>query len=483
MTNKQKKILIVDDEATQLRILESVVSRMGHSVQTAMDGLEALNILTDANCSVDLVILDLSMPKMSGIEVLKAIKPQKPELPIIILTAHAGLKKVVEAMKAGASDFISKPASAERIRVAMENAFAKSPLVGDLEPVSEAFTGQVGFDSIVGESAALEDSIRMAQKAASTSIPILISGESGVGKEVFAKAIHGASPRGQKPFIAVNCGAIPENLVESILFGHEKGSFTGANDRHIGKFEEANGGTLFLDEIGELPLDMQVKLLRAIQEGEIERIGGKETIKVDIRLLSATNRDLTGAIADGTFREDLFYRLNVFPLTLPPLRERRSDIALLTTHFIKIIAKSEGMKAKPFSPETLQLLRNYTWPGNIRQLQNAVFRAVVLSEGAEITPDDFPQILSDSASTAYDNRADGGTSGLETPTADDSDQVGGGLALFAQTGHIKTLEHLERDILSKAIAHYDGKLSEVARRLNIGRSTLYRKMEQYGLKK
>ncbi len=474
-----RTILIVDDEATQLMLMQSVVTRLGYKAKTAENGMVALDILLKPKCDVDLVILDLSMPELSGIDVLNRLKPQRPDLPVIILTAHASVNKVVDAMQAGASDFISKPASAERIRVAMENAFSKSAgdYVGELEPVKEAFSSASSgsFKSIIGNSTSLSEAIRIAQKAATTSIPILIGGESGTGKEVFAKAIHQASPRAKQSFVAVNCGAIPENLVESILFGHEKGAFTGANDRHFGKFEEASGGTLFLDEIGELPLDIQVKLLRAIQEGEIERVGGNETIKVDIRLLSATNRDLSKAVDEGQFREDLFYRLNVFPLSLPPLRQRDGDVILLTNHFIDIISKGEGIKPKKLAPATKALIEAYHWPGNIRQLQNAVFRAVVLSEGSTLEPEDFPQLTTAPALTASPDNSLAATSvGASN---------GQGIALTQGDGHIRPFEDIEKDIIQQSINHYNGKLSEVARRLGLGRSTLYRKMDTYGISK
>lgn len=477
-----KTILLVDDEPTQLRVMESVVTRQGFNVRTAQDGQEALHILEGAGASgIDLMVLDLSMPKVDGLEVLKTIQPTLPHLPIIVLTGHTSLTKVVECMQAGANDFISKPASAEKIRNAIENALDKGGMVGNLEPVAEVFTSERGFKPLVGTSQSIKDAVKIAKKAAATSIPVLIEGESGVGKEVFANAIHTTGNNKDKPMIAVNCGAIPENLVESILFGHEKGAFTGASDRHIGKFEEADGGTLFLDEIGELPLDIQVKLLRAIQEGQIERVGGRKPISVKIRLISATNRTLAEEVANGNFREDLFYRLNVFPLKLPSLRERSSDIPMLVEHFIKLITSTEGLAFRDISDEAISLLQNYPWPGNIRQLQNAIFRAIVMAEGEKLEAIDFPQIYGTPAPTHQTKQT--GLLKSDDASASPAAFSGVGNTSLSPTGQVRPLSDIEKEHIEFALDHYEGRMSEVARRLEIGRSTLYRKMEEYGLEK
>nr|WP_269448967.1 sigma-54 dependent transcriptional regulator [Kordiimonas lipolytica] len=343
----------------------------------------------------------------------------------------------------------------------------------------------VGFQSLVGTSESMQRAVGLAKKAAKAAIPVLIEGESGVGKEVFANAIHDASDRSGTPFVAVNCGAIPENLVESILFGHEKGAFTGATEKRIGKFQEADGGTLFLDEVGELPLDVQVKLLRAIQEKEIDPVGGRQSIKVDIRIISATNRNLAERVATGAFREDLYYRLNVYPIHLPPLRERKSDVPALTEHFLDQIAAMEDMARKQVSTDTLRLLESYDWPGNIRQLQNALFRAVILSDSDILTPADFPHLqpnagavptLPHSQPATVPGSAPGPGPATQAPQAD-----GMLLALESGDGHIKRFDELEAEIIRKALERYDGKMAEVARRLGIGRSTLYRKVAEYGL--
>ena len=305
---------------------------------------------------------------------------------------------------------------------------------------------------------------------------MLILGESGVGKELIARAVHGASERAGKPFVAVNCGAIPENLVESILFGHEKGSFTGAHDKHSGKFLEASGGTLFLDEVGELPLDMQVKLLRALQEGEIDPIGSKRPVKVDVRIVSATNRDLARQVAAGRFREDLFYRLNVYPIEAPALRERREDVAALVDAFVRRFNVEEGKRVAGASPATLAMLTAFDWPGNVRQLENAVYRAIVLSDDPHLQPHDFPSISGLSPPAA--------SSPAETSTqasASAGGSAGGPVSVLDEKGHVRPLEEVERDLIQLAIEIYAGHMTEVARRLGIGRSTLYRKVREQGL--
>ena len=325
---------------------------------------------------------------------------------------------------------------------------------------------------------------------------MLIEGESGVGKELIARAIHGSGARSAKPFVAVNCGAIPDNLVESILFGHEKGAFTGATDRHTGKFVEATGGTLFLDEVGELPLSAQVKLLRAVQEGEVEPVGARKPVKVDVRLVSATNRNLIDDVKQGRFREDLFYRLHVYPIGVPPLRSRPEDIADLVRHFLARLAVEEGKRIRSVSAEAMALLRAYAWPGNVRQLENAVFRAVVLAESDEVGVSEFPQIASHLAIARSGPEPEMDEAPIapeaplmmESPGPLDTQTLGGSLSLSADSlvllddaGDVRPIEELEAEILRFAIAHYRGRMSEVARRLKIGRSTLYRKLESLGL--
>jgi DNA-binding NtrC family response regulator len=474
-----RRVLIVEDELTQLVLLESVVSKAGYTVEKAMTGREAVNRLIDRSLpEVDVVLLDLVMPELTGIEVLEHIRPTLPNLPVVMLTSKSSINTVVKAMQAGANDFLVKPASAERIRMALAAAMETSSFVGEIAPMQETLN-EGGFDGLVGSSTAMNNALSLARKASNASIPVLIEGESGVGKEVFANAIHDASLRSGKPFVAVNCGAIPENLVESILFGHEKGAFTGATEKRIGKFQEADGGTLFLDEVGELPLDIQVKLLRALQEKEIDPVGSRQSIKVNIRVISATNRNLATRVREGAFREDLLYRLNVFPISLPPLRERRNDVPALTEHFLERIANMEGLPHKNINDTAMTLLSSYHWPGNIRQLQNALFRAVILSESETLTADDFPHLHDlkpvSLAEEAFPKRA------ADDPTYGEIRYPESALRLEDKEGQFRCLNDLEADIISKALKKYNGKMTEVARRLGIGRSTLYRKVAEHGL--
>src|SRR5580693_2688582 len=377
-------ILVVDDDPVQRRLLEAAITRSGMSVVTAPGGPPGEQIT--------LMLLDLVMPDMGGLEVLARLRPNNPDLPIIVLTAKGGIDSAVEAMRAGANDFLVKPASPERIAVSIRNQLKIGTLAGEVKQLKKKAGNTLGFDDMIAESPEMKQVFRLGQRAAQSDIPILIEGESGAGKELIARAIQGTSERAGKPFVTVNCGAIPENLIESILFGHEKGSFTGASDKHLGKFQEADGGTLFLDEIGELRIDMQVKLLRALQEGEVDPIGSKRPTKVDVRIISATNRDLAELTREGQFREDLYYRLNVFPVFIPPLRQRREDVPALARFFIARFAAEESKPVAGLTPEATDLIENFDWPGNVRQLENTIFRAVVLCDGTTLDVCDFPQI-------------------------------------------------------------------------------------------
>ncbi len=365
-----KTVLIVDDDPTQRRLIQAVLERDGFVVAQADGGQAALDRIA-SGLKPDVMILDLVMPHTPGLDVLRTLRSQGFMAPVIVLTATGGVDTVVQAMQAGAQDFFIKPASPERITVSIRNVLQMGQLTAEVDRLKKHKGGATTFADLVGQSAPMQRVKALGERAARSSIPVLILGESGVGKELIARAVHGVSERGGKPFVAVNCGAIPENLVESILFGHEKGAFTGAHDKHAGKFLEANGGTLFLDEVGELPLDMQVKLLRALQEGEIDPVGGKRPIKVDVRIVSATNRNLAEQVASGRFREDLFYRLNVYPIEAPSLRERRGDVPALVDAFIRRFNVEEGKRVIGASGETLALLTAFDWPGNVRQLENA----------------------------------------------------------------------------------------------------------------
>ena len=476
-----KTVLIVDDDPTQRRILQAVIEKSGFSTLQASDGDSALEIaLSTDGKKIDLILLDLIMPGRSGMDTLEELTRRNPGLPVIVLTGKGSIDAVVTAMQAGARDFLVKPASRERIVVSLRNALEMKTLAGEVKRLQKSKTGDLTFDDLVGNATSMRSVVAMGERGAKANIPILITGESGVGKEVVARAIQGTSARAGRPFITVNCGAIPENLVESILFGHEKGSFTGANSKHLGKFQEANTGTLFLDEVGELPLDMQVKLLRVLQEGEVDPIGSKRPVKIDVRIISATNCDLAQAVKEKEFREDLYYRLNVFPIEIPALRDRREDIATLLDHFIKRVNAQEGCNVRGVEASALDMLKNFDWPGNVRQLENAVFRAVILSDGHTLKSQDFPQISGLSPSVPEREIADL-VAPNETSTNGENTDNGKTYQFLDRSGHLRSLEDIERDLIQFAIETYCGHMSEVARRLGIGRSTLYRKVREHEL--
>lgn len=475
-----KTVLVVDDDPTQRRLIQAVLERDGFAVAHAQSGDEAIKHLS-SGAPVDVVLLDLVMPGISGQDTLTEMRARGFGLPVIVLTATGGIDTVVQAMQSGACDFFVKPASPERITVSIRNALSMGSLKSEVDRLKKHASGRTTFDDLIGASPAMMMVKRLGERAAKSSIPILITGESGVGKEVIARAVHGSSDRAGKPFVAVNCGAIPENLVESILFGHEKGSFTGATDKHLGKFQEANGGTLFLDEVGELPLDIQVKLLRALQESEIDPIGAKRSIKVDVRIVSATNRDLSTAVAEGRFREDLYYRLNVFPIEAPSLRERKEDVPALLDCFVRRFNVEEGKSVVGASPETVACLMAYDWPGNVRQLENAVYRAIVLSDAPYLQPHDFPAISGVAAPPPEYVPAAAPAPSAEAVAGSAAPAPEQPVRILDARGHLRTLEEIERDLIQLAIEVYAGHMSEVARRLGIGRSTLYRKVREQGL--
>ncbi|MEL7547052.1 MAG: sigma-54 dependent transcriptional regulator [Pseudomonadota bacterium] len=473
-----KTVLIIDDDPTQRRLLTAAVEKAGFAARTAPDGETGIAIATDQNAGADVVLLDLNMPGLSGQETLEALSERRNDVPVIMLTATSGIDTIVTSMRAGAVDFIVKPANPERVIVSIRNALKLTSLTGEVRRLSRKADGGMSFDDVIADAPPMRQVMRLGARAATSDIPVLILGESGVGKEVLARCIQGASDRAGKPFISVNCGAIPENLVESILFGHEKGAFTGAVSRSAGKFVEADGGTLFLDEVGELPLDIQVKLLRALQEGEVDPVGARRPVKVDVRIISATNRDLGQRVQEGAFREDLFYRLNVFPVEMPALRERIEDIPALVEHFITRFNASEGRHITSASKATLKMLGAFDWPGNVRQLENSVFRAVVLCDGETLEPADFPQISGQmpDLDELPDMPVAKSKTDVQSATADGENPVA-----FVEDGDVRSLADVERDLIAFAIDHYAGHMSEISRRLGIGRSTLYRKVREYGL--
>ncbi len=497
-----KRVLIVDDDPAQRRILEETIKRLGFETKTCGSGDHALQVLeSEDHGGISLVLLDLVMPGIDGMGVMERVASKAGMPPIIVQTAHGSIDTAISAMRAGAVDFVVKPASPERLDVSIKSALKLEALAGEINRIKKKVEGTLTFSDLVMRGDAMKRVISLGKRAASSNanIAVLVEGESGVGKELIARAIQGESARAGKPFVTVNCGAIPENLVESILFGHEKGAFTGAVDRRIGKFQEADGGTLFLDEVGELPLDAQVKLLRALQEGEIDPVGGKKPVKVDFRLIAATNRDMIQLVKDGKFREDLYYRLNVFPIWVPPLRERPEDIPDLARHFAARFAAEEGKRMLSISESAMRLIQAYSWPGNVRQLENAMFRAVVLADSTELTVAEFPQIAAHVEGfeaeipaapsvlqklPAYTGPALLGAEDTIPQTIAVKSSGGNGslgIPAISEDGEIRSLEAMEADMIRLALGRYRGHMTEVAKRLKIGRSTLYRKMQDYGL--
>ena len=462
----QRMLMLIDDEPAQRRLIAALAARGGWRTIFAGDAETAIATLgTQDGMLLDAILLDHWGADDEAAALIAELKARRPALPLLVLTANGSVAHAVRAMRAGATDFLVKPLAPERLLAALEAA-VRAPDAGELRPLTEKIAAPLGFDEIVGADPQFRAALAIAAKAARARVAVLIEGESGVGKEVVAQAIHAASPRARQPMLAVNCGAIPANLVESELFGHEKGAFTGAFERKIGRFAQADGSTLFLDEIGEMPLEAQVKLLRVIETGEVLPIGARHAREVDVRIIAATNKRLADEVEAGNFREDLYYRLNIVQVTIPPLRERAGDIPALARHLLARIAQQPGLRPIGITEEALGLLGRYDWPGNVRQLQNALFRAAVLCDDAALTTGDFPQIA------AIGNRRPG-----EPVSAPAS----GGVTLFRADGNLRPLEEIEADVIRLAIGHYRGRMTEVARRLGIGRSTLYRKLGELGI--
>lgn len=460
-----RSILIIDDEASIRQTLEAALSDEGYKVKTAASGKQGLESLkTDPS---DLVILDIWMPELDGIETLKIIKSEWPELPVIMMSGHGTIETAVKATKLGAFDFLEKPPSLERLLVLIQNAVG----VHDLVRENNALRKQIKRSrTLIGESPAIQHIQELVRRVAPTTGSVIITGENGTGKELVAHAIHALSSRFTKPFIEVNCAAIPEELIESELFGHEKGAFTGATQLRRGKFDLAHGGTIFLDEIADMSLKTQAKVLRILQEQKFERVGGTQTISVDVRVVAATNKDLKAEIQKGTFREDLFYRLNVVPFVVPPLRDRKEDIPLLAEHFLKEFATTHGRKPRVLKPDSIELLRAYPWPGNVRELKNLIERLMILTtesqEGAPITPADLMSHLQiDSFSAAV-----GGHHADEAKNS----------AMSARNLRDARTE-FEKDFILKTLKENDWNVSKASAVLGIERSHLHKKMKSFGI--
>jgi DNA-binding NtrC family response regulator len=480
----QPLILIAEDDAQQRRHLSLMLRASGHRVSEAAGGQATLDGLLGGGEAPSLLLLDLNMPDLDGISVLRRLRGAGLGLPVIVLTSDGSVSRAVEAMQAGATDFLVKPVGPERLEVSIRNALAMSALGAEVRRLSRSEENRLSFDELIAQAPATREAIALARRAARSDIPVLILGESGTGKEVFARAIHGSSEREGRPFVAVNCGALPANLVESILFGHEKGAFTGATGRRPGKFQEASGGTLFLDEVGELPPDAQVKLLRALQTGEVDPVGASEPVRVDIRLISATNRDLARMISEERFREDLFYRIGVFPLTLPPLRDRREDLPALARMFLSRFAAAEEIPLEGFTAAAMEAICSAPWPGNVRQLENTIHRAVVLSDGPRIRPEDLRGVAGPSAAPPPGEGSPhtaAGPAPEPSPAQPAPEHGRAASGFFAEDGHVRPLAELEAEAIALAVRRYRGRMSETARRLGIGRSTLYRKIDELGI--
>ncbi|WP_188063524.1 sigma-54-dependent transcriptional regulator [Sphingobium sp. KCTC 72723] len=470
-------LMLIDDEPAQRRLVSALAARAGWRTIFAPDGETAIAMLgTQDGMQLDAILLDQWSPDFEPSGLIREIRARRPALPILILTAHNNVAVAVEAMRAGATDYLSKPIAPERLLAALNVTVAEGAAHGELRPLTEKITAPLSFEDVVGSAPQFRAALAIAAKAARARVPVLVEGESGVGKDVIARAIHAASPRHKQAMVTVNCGAIPANLVESELFGHERGAFTGAFERHVGKFASADMGTIFLDEVSEMPLDAQVKLLRVLQDGEVQPIGARRPVHVDVRVIAATNKRLIEEIEAGRFREDLYYRLNVVQLTIPPLRERMGDIPALCRHLLARIATQPGLRGLGLTDDALALLMQHGWPGNVRQLQNALFRAAVLCEGDALTPQDFPQIAAQIHTRDPLDRIAPRPRAASQPHRD-----GAGITLFEGDGHVRQLAEIEADVIRLAIGHYRGRMTEVARRLGIGRSTLYRKLTELGI--
>ena len=449
-----EKILIVDDEEGVRKLLGRILGKNGYDTVSAPSAEEALR-LVEAD-QFDLVITDIKMPGMDGLQLLQELKAFNPGLPIIVITAYGTVESAVQALRAGAYDYITKPFENDEIRLTVAKTFERERLLAENRYLHDELEGRYSFSGIVGQSEEMQRVFDMASSVAVSNANVLITGESGTGKELIARSIHYNSNRKEKPFIVLNCAALPENLIESELFGHEKGAFTGAINAKKGRFELAHEGTLFIDEVGEMTPSSQVKLLRVIQEQEFERVGGSRTISCDVRIVAATNKDLEQAVKEGDFRDDLYYRLNVVNIDMPPLRKRREDIESLARHFLQKFAAETGKKIDDISPRALSCLLAYEWPGNVRELQNVMERAVVLARGESVTPHDFPQNLQGDAQICVD-----------IPDRD------GNLT--------ELLEDLERQLILQTLRRHDNSQTKAASALGIKRTTLRYKMEKYDL--
>lgn len=457
MKKKNNAILIVDDDTSHRIMLKTLLSGWGYEITEADDGSVAISKVKERY--FDLILMDIRMIKVSGIEALEQIKSINPAIPVLIMTAYSSIETAVEALKKGAYDYLTKPLDFEKLKLTIERATENMLLRAENQLLKMSLEDRFDKENIIARSPSMVKLLETVAHVAQSDASVLITGESGTGKELIAGATHYNSPRRDAPFIKINCAAITETLLESELFGHEKGAFTGAQRRKEGKFVLANGGSIFLDEVSETPLSMQVKLLRVIQEREITRVGGEDILKVDVRIIAATNRDLKELILKGEFREDLYYRLNVVDLFIPPLRERKEDIPLIAQRFLQVFSDKNGKKLKGFTPKAMAKLINHDWPGNVRELINAIERGVVLSQSEFLDMDDF----------------------LTTAVVSEKEPVLAPSSEALVIDDTLTLEKAEKTIILKILESVNGNKSEAARRLGITRKTLHKKLKEYGM--
>lgn len=446
-------ILIADDEINAREGLKKALSGDGRRVDVAADGVEAFDLLQKR--SYDVLITDIRMPGMDGMQLLEKAKREDPHLEVILLTAYGAIENAVQAIKKGAYDYITKPINLDELEALLERVFEKRRIEQENAYLRELSQPAPALRGVVGDGKAIRELIAQIQQIAPTKATVLITGETGTGKELVARAIHDLSPRKDRLFVPIHCAALAENLLESELFGHERGAFTGAIKQRKGRFEIANQGTLFLDEISEISPAIQVKLLRVLQEKQFERVGGSETIKVDIRIIAATNRDLHQMVEEGKFREDLFYRLRVVNAHVPPLRERTEDIPLLVDHFVKLFARENGIEEPDISPDAIKIFQRYSWPGNVRELQGIMESMVILSRGKRLEPSNIPQEIRQDCDAAL------------TPPIESGES---------------TLSEVEKRVILEALEKYKGNRTKTAEALGIGRRTLIRKLNEYGVK-
>lgn len=455
--SESARVLIIDDEKNYLLVLEAMLSEVGYAVTSINDPEMALAFLDDSE--VDVVITDMKMPKLTGKEVLQSIKKAQPHIPVLIMTAFGSIESAVDVMRLGSFDYITKPFANDELLLSVHNAAELSKAHQQYRLLQESLEERYSAHQIIGKSKAIRDTLSIVDRVSLSRSTVLITGESGTGKELVARAIHYTSPRKEEPFISVNCMAFNAGVLESELFGHEKGSFTGAVATRRGRFEQADHGTLFLDEIGELTLDLQIKLLRVLQERTFERVGGTDPVSVDIRVVAATNKDLAKLVEEGKFREDLFYRLNVVQVPIPPLRERREDIPLLVAHFSDKIATENGVKVKGFTQEAQNYLTGYEWPGNIRQLQNVIERCIVMVPRELISVEDLPPEIRDEESQ-FKSAVD---------------------LLPVELNLADTLDKIEAALIRRALVRADFVQAHAAELLGISRSLMQYKLKKYNI--